>query len=432
MTQILLTALIDFGIYTLFAVIHTLVGARQNINLFDQKWEWKKWASGLVNWLTLGASIIGTAAGVFLLIDQAKAQNVVLTNIDAIAPQALFAILLLASAGLVVKIYKKLTIAVGLTEEQLKKIQETAVNTEDGKPLVFDIEGLPVPPEEYLKLKQSDEQEGGVGNFYSIPIDSYAAFKSAVNGRGFDIDNYYGWQCWDGAALLWQQLGKSLVTGNGLAIGCWDLKRDVNKYDKFDLVTNVNGLKLGDVVVMRPNHIGFFDGYDGNYMRILGQNQGGTPNAAGGSAFNITRVAKSAFAGAFRYRGWNVATPAPTPQPAPTTPAKKSNEEIAKEVLRGDWGNNPDRKNRLTAAGYDYNAIQDIVNGKAKPAPAPAPAKLKVGDTVVPTARISYDGVPLTQYDPTYVISELSGKRAVLKARGAVWAAVNTDNLRKA
>lgn len=41
---------------------------------------------------------------------------------------------------------------------------------------------------------------------------------------------------------------------------------------------------------------------------------------------------------------------------------RKSNEEIAKEVWQGKWGNGQDRKNRLTAAGYDYNAVQKIVN----------------------------------------------------------------------
>lgn len=43
---------------------------------------------------------------------------------------------------------------------------------------------------------------------------------------------------------------------------------------------------------------------------------------------------------------------------------RKSNETIANEVIRGDWGNGQDRKNRLTAAGYDYSAIQAIVNRK--------------------------------------------------------------------
>jgi GH25 family lysozyme M1 (1,4-beta-N-acetylmuramidase) len=43
-------------------------------------------------------------------------------------------------------------------------------------------------------------------------------------------------------------------------------------------------------------------------------------------------------------------------------PAKKSNTEIAKEVIEGKWGNGYTRKNRLTKAGYDYEAVQAIVN----------------------------------------------------------------------
>lgn len=45
-------------------------------------------------------------------------------------------------------------------------------------------------------------------------------------------------------------------------------------------------------------------------------------------------------------------------------PSKKSNETIADEVIKGLWGNGQDRKNRLTVAGYDYGSIQSIVNRK--------------------------------------------------------------------
>ena len=47
--------------------------------------------------------------------------------------------------------------------------------------------------------------------------------------------------------------------------------------------------------------------------------------------------------------------------PAPA-PAKKSVDEIAKEVIRGEWGNGADRKKRLTDAGYDYAEVQARVN----------------------------------------------------------------------
>ena len=40
----------------------------------------------------------------------------------------------------------------------------------------------------------------------------------------------------------------------------------------------------------------------------------------------------------------------------------KSIDEIAREVIRGDWGNGADRKNLLISAGYDYAAVQAKVN----------------------------------------------------------------------
>ena len=43
-------------------------------------------------------------------------------------------------------------------------------------------------------------------------------------------------------------------------------------------------------------------------------------------------------------------------------PSGKSIDEVAREVIRGDWGNGQDRKNRLERAGYDYNAVQRRVN----------------------------------------------------------------------
>lgn len=40
----------------------------------------------------------------------------------------------------------------------------------------------------------------------------------------------------------------------------------------------------------------------------------------------------------------------------------KTVDELAREVIRGLWGNGTERKNRLTEAGYDYAAVQNRVN----------------------------------------------------------------------
>ena len=42
--------------------------------------------------------------------------------------------------------------------------------------------------------------------------------------------------------------------------------------------------------------------------------------------------------------------------------SKKTVDEIAQEVIRGEWGNGAERKSKLTAAGYDYEKVQARVN----------------------------------------------------------------------
>ena len=43
-------------------------------------------------------------------------------------------------------------------------------------------------------------------------------------------------------------------------------------------------------------------------------------------------------------------------------PALKPVDEIAKEIIQGKWGNGEERRRKLTAAGYNYSDVQDRVN----------------------------------------------------------------------
>lgn len=46
----------------------------------------------------------------------------------------------------------------------------------------------------------------------------------------------------------------------------------------------------------------------------------------------------------------------------PEKPKRKTNEELAMEVIKGTWGNGAVRKQKLEAAGYNYTEVQNIVN----------------------------------------------------------------------
>ncbi len=66
--------------------------------------------------------------------------------------------------------------------------------------------------------------------------------------------------------------------------------------------------------------------------------------------------------------------------------AKKNVAELAQEVIDGKWGNGDDRKNRLTAAGYDYAAVQAKVNALLK-GEKEIYYTVKAGDTLSAIAR---------------------------------------------
>ena len=49
----------------------------------------------------------------------------------------------------------------------------------------------------------------------------------------------------------------------------------------------------------------------------------------------------------------------------------KTNQQIALEVIAGHWGNGLERRQKLEKAGYNYGAIQSIVNAVMTNSPIP-------------------------------------------------------------
>lgn len=180
-----------------------------------------------------------------------------------------------------------------------------------------------------------------------INISSYRAFRTdallrASQGLGYDVDNYYGYQCWDLAAELWMNIpefGSGQLwpkTGpNSYAEECWTVSKDINSGNSFTQITDKTQLKVGDVVVIGPSpisltgHIAFCDeDYSSDDMMLLGQNQV-NPSLTLGHIPTVTQINISAFLGAFRYNAWAEPTP-----PPPSSSSRKSRLPIILTSLR--------------------------------------------------------------------------------------------------
>lgn len=188
-----------------------------------------------------------------------------------------------------------------------------------------------------------------------VPHATYAEFRAAVLGNGYDLDGYYGYQCWDGVQLLYQQpdIGQNLLTSRafiptdpGYAKTCWTYlpARNANASGHFFAVYNVNEIKRGDIIVFdtlatwygTTGHIAFADeDYNGtDRIDLLGQNQGAGSNPTTGKPFNIWRgMLGPAFLGIFRYDVWDSTPPTP---PTPTT-TKWKKEKFPWPVAWNNW-----------------------------------------------------------------------------------------------
>lgn len=149
-----------------------------------------------------------------------------------------------------------------------------------------------------------------------------------------------------------------------------------------------NRCKEGGKIATMPDIEGvlvFFDGHVGVYIG------GGYVVEARGFNYGVVKTA-------LKSRPWTHWGKCPfitytTAETAskPANSAEKSTksvDEIAKEVIAGKWGTGTDRKNKLTAAGYNYNEVQKRVNELVKAANSPEKAPT-VGAKVKITGKYS-------------------------------------------
>lgn len=167
--------------------------------------------------------------------------------------------------------------------------------------------------------------------YITVPHSSYYQWKVNTLNNGFDVDGSYGCQCWDFASLFWYNVGfptgYPLITASS-AYTMWNLREQNISYNGvtyFDIIYNLADVKQGDIMVFnftsynQYGHVGFADQdystWTGGFeFPILSENNGGTPDPAGGAYVNVHGYDTRLFLGAFRFKGWE--------QPTPTTRKK--------------------------------------------------------------------------------------------------------------
>ena len=151
------------------------------------------------------------------------------------------------------------------------------------------------------------------------------------------------------------------------------------KLTEADVICHSEGYKKGiasnhsDVMHWFPKHGKSMDTFRADVKALLNKPEATTLYCVQVGAYEkkanaeatLAKLKAAGFDGYITTKGEAIkqtvaATPAPTPAPVPKP--KKTNEQIAKEVINGDWGNGAERKKRLTAASYDYAAVQKLVN----------------------------------------------------------------------
>lgn len=113
---------------------------------------------------------------------------------------------------------------------------------------------------------------------------------------------------------------------------------------------------------------------------------------------------------------------------------KPSISSVAKQVIAGSFGNNPQRADNLKRAGHDPAKVQAEVNrllGVGKGRAVPAGGVFAVGQRVTVTNPVDMNGTRLG-VSGVYNVMEVNGSRIVIGRSGQVTAAINKNNLRRA
>lgn len=216
---------------------------------------------------------------------------------------------------------------------------------------------------------------------YNIPVGAYwysyaksvpeiqteaRVFLEAIKGKQFEYPVYLDFE-----EKSQQSLGRAkcsemakafldILEKTGYYAGLYSFKSMLDNCFT-DEILNRYTIWLAHVKVSKTSYTKPFDIWQYSW-------EGKVDGITGGSGkVDMNYCYKTDFPEAIKKAGLNGFTKSAETPESP----EKSVEELAKEVLENKWGTGADRKARLTAAGYDYEAVQNAVNELLKQNPQP-------------------------------------------------------------
>lgn len=346
----------------------------KQISVEDIKFDWKKFLSGSIRPILITLAI-GALAGLilsfFALVDKT---GVEIEGLDQISVHTLLIGLMIADIGAIGYAISEGLILFGMNESDIKKIRESAINGEVGISVGTDANGNIVASAETITDKSDKEQ---------------------LDEDGVEVEH--------GEELEVEEAGKGAAWVNTYP----EPYRSAAKDSKIDPSTCYNrecvsycAWKICEVTGSWPKRTGDMNAKNWiyrlpswGYKKVSGPKDGGL----------YVGVLTSGTYG---------------------------------HVVWFEYGNTISEYNYGSAGNY---GVRNINLGQYQwfeikaptPSPTPTPSTFKVGDNVTLINWVDYYGNKLIKTRDYYTISEISGNRAVLKSGDVVYAAVNTNNLKK-
>lgn len=224
----------------------------------------------------------------------------------------------------------------------------------------------------YLEKASNSNLDSKTGNAGSGNWTKYASDLAKIDGFYNGNKNGYAW-CdvfvdWCFVQAFGVDEAKKLLNHGQYGAGCTYSAQYFRNANRF-----YQSPKYGDVIFFGTNGNEYHTGIvykvdDSNVYTIEGNTSGDTGVVAnGGGVFKKSySLSYSKISGYGRPNYDLEPTVVPTVPTEQAATTSKTLDDLVNEVIAGKWGNGSERADKLTAAGYDYDTVQEAVNSYIK------------------------------------------------------------------